>query len=895
MFENLFRKKLTPDSAVTAAREKFPTPAGGEAPRQAKVKTSPGISADDMQAWRDRIRAAESDEATLLQLAYQAPTTDLKLNALQALKQEDSFKQAMREFREQDKRLYRAAKLRWQGLRDKGVAIAEANALIAAARALLDQEQIPVNRVVELDRAWAAVSGELLDAAVPLEFAALSAQLGAKVRAQGERAQSFSGWLSAVDNVVAQLTAILPGVAQGDIPPAASETLALSMLEQLGNIPDRSDTRCVEKTDVANRLLALAFSVVQRAKFLHTLPAPGIADAASEKAMIEQWREFPEPGEANRNELHSVLAHRFAHWRNASADARKREHDAHGSQERERRAEQNQLHLSAIQRDVEAAEAAHAGGQVAVLTRLLTVIDQALKRGSVNAALNQRIEFLRHEQIRLHDWQRWSDGQSREQLAAEAQALALLASGKIAIKVHAEAIGKLRERWKALDTLGGGSDQTVWLAFDGALKAAYAPVAEHLDKLKLARQNNLAARDQIIAELVQAALKFFPVEQAGAGAIAPPDWRAIAHTLEQARSAWQKLGPVEHTAPRKALQGDNAVTTRYAAARQTLEAPLKNAYGQAREQREQLISAATELGGSDLWARDVVDKVRRLQTRWQAVAKAVPLPRVDENALWAAFKTAIDALFTARDAARVANEASTNAQLKAREEIIESLVAVSALDSASDIKRAVADTDTAWRACADVGGALQAKLDTRYRIAREEATKRLGEIAQRASQARFDALIAAMALCHEREVLNAPISAEQSADLDIRWNAIENLPEAWKAPLAARFRETGASHADSSGSPLASTSGKHPDATLPDALLNLEIACGIDSPSEFLAARQQLKIRALKSAMEGRQTVNTPTDLERWLIEAAAYPRPNELSRERLAKIISAVRLNRPN
>ncbi len=895
MFENLFRKTLTPATAVTAAREKSPTAVAGEARLSASAKALSGISADEMQTWRDRILAAASDDVALLQLAFQAPATDLKLAALQALKQEDSFKQAMREFRDQDKRLYRAAKLRWQGARDEGVAVAAANALIATARALLDQEQIAVNRVVELDRAWAALNGEWLDATAPLEFAALSAQLGAKVRAHGERAQSFSGWLSAVDNVIEQLTAILPGVAHGDLPPAASETLAVSLLEQLGNVPDHGDAHCIEKTDLANRLLALAFSVVQRAKFLQTLPVPGMAEAASEKALIEQWREFPEPGEGNRDELHSVLAQRFAHWRNASNDARKREHDLHGSRERERRTEQNQLHLSAIQRDIEAAEAAHVGGHVADLTRLLTVIDQALKRGSANTALNQRIEFLRHEQIRLHDWQRWSDGQSRQQLAAEAHELARLASGKIAVKVHAEAISKLRERWKELDKLGGGSEQSVWLAFDGALKAAYAPVAEHLDKLKLARQSNLAARDQIIAGLIQAALKFFPAEHEGVATIAPSDWRAVAQTLEHARSAWQKLGPVEHTAPRKALQGDNAVTTRYAAALQTLEAPLKNAHGQARTQREQLITAATELGGSNPSARDVVDKVRRLQTQWQAVAKAVPLPRHEENALWTAFKKAIDAVFTARDAARVANEATTSAQLKAREEIIESLVAAASMDSAADIKRVVADTDAAWRAGADVGRALQAKLDTRYRAAREGATKRLGEIALRASQARFDALIAAMALCHEREVLDPPIRAEQSADLEIRWNAIEHLPKAWKAPLEARFRDTAHTRADSLGAASAAASGKHAETTLADTLLNLEIACGIDTPSDFLAARQQLKIRALKNAMEGRQTANTPVDLERWLIEAAAYPRPDELTRERLAKIIAAVRLGRSN
>src|SRR6185295_9186294 len=97
------------------------------------------------------------------------------------------------------------------------------------------------------------------------------------------------------------------------------------------------------------------------------------------------------------------------------------------------------------------------------------------------------------------------------------------------------------------------------------------------------------------------------------------DWRAIARMLEEAQVAWRKLGPVEHTVPRKALQGDKAVTSRYATAVQALKAPLKNTHGEARRQREELITGAKELAGSDVAARDIVDKVRRLQTQWQAV------------------------------------------------------------------------------------------------------------------------------------------------------------------------------------------------------------------------------------------------------------------------------------
>ena len=881
MFENIFKKDVL--AADAGAAEAQTASAARLADGGAPVALA--LSAEENEAWRQRVDAAANDDTALLHIAHHAPTLPLKLAAIEALTHEDAFKQAMHDFREADKRLYRAAKSRWDKARATRIATAEADALIASAHALLALEVVAVNRVLDLDHAWAVLDSTLLDPALPVEFAALSAQLGAKVRVRGVHAQALTRWLAAADDAMANLSAALPGVAYGTAEPAAAQTLALGLLELVHNTAEPDDARSIEKSAAAKRLLALASSVVERAKFLQSLPASGSADDAGEKLLIEQWRGFPELSEG---ELHTVLATRFADWRNTGTHARQHEQHTQSAQERARRAEQQQQRAAAIQRDVEAAEAAQAGGHVADLTRLLGVIDQGLKRGPVAGNLAPRIESLRREQRRLQDWQRWSGGQGREQLVTEAQALAAAGTGKVALKAHTEAINKLRERWKELDKLGAASKQTVWLAFDSALEAAHAPVAAHLEKLKLARQENLASREQIIAGLTQAAAKFFPtaLEDAAAAGAPAVDWRALAHTLDEAQAAWRKLGPVEHTVPRKALQGDSAITTRYAAAAQALQTPLKNVYDEARSQREQLVAGAKQIAAADVSARDVVDKVRKLQTQWQAVAKTLPLPRRDENTLWVAFKTATDAIFTARDAARAASEAEFNAKQKARAEIIERVAALAHATTAADIKRTLSEADNAWRAAPEAPKAQAAKLDARYRAARDAATRHISELALHAEQARYDALLAKIGLCHEREALAAPelaLSAEQTADLETRWNAVAHLPEAWKSRIDARFQ----GHAADNAKPVA---------TLQDTLLNLEVACGIDSPQEFLAARQHLKIRALKNAMEGRQnTATTPADIERWMLEAAASARPDETSRERLTKIIAAVRRRRQN
>jgi hypothetical protein len=204
--------------------------------------------------------------------------------------------------------------------------------------------------------------------------------------------------------------------------------------------------------------------------------------------------------------------------------------------------------------------------------------------------------------------------------------------------------------------------------------------------------------------------------------------------------------------------------------------------------------------------------------------------------------------------------------------VIESLLALPAPNArnAPEIKRALASAETAWRACPAVPRQHAARLDARYRAACDAARKRLRDIAEHAAKARFEALAAAMRLCDAREA-----AGEVTPELQAGWDALEDLPPAWKSAVEARFRGAAASK---------------PQA-LADTLLNLEVACGIDSPSEFMAARRHLKMQALKIAMENRRpSVATPADIERWLLEAAATPSPDEGSRARLQKIIAAAR-----
>src|SRR3954465_10055302 len=277
MFDHLFKKDAAP------------------APAAATPNTEAAL-----QGWREKLHAAEGDDRALLQLAHQAPAVELKLAALAALTHEDALKQATREFRDQDKRLYRAAKSRWENAVARRQAFAEAPGLIASARGLLEHETVPANRLVELDRAWTALNVAAFDETLATEFAAARAELGAKVREHGEGEQALARWLAAAEAAMNALTAGLPELARGAAGAThspATAARAATLLQLLNEAPAAAkagDERGAGTIDAANRALALASSVAQRAEFLQSLPAAGAADEVDEKAKIEQWRAFPE-------------------------------------------------------------------------------------------------------------------------------------------------------------------------------------------------------------------------------------------------------------------------------------------------------------------------------------------------------------------------------------------------------------------------------------------------------------------------------------------------------------------------------------------------------------------------------------------------------------------------
>src|SRR5439155_9250541 len=181
---------------------------------------------------------------------------------------------------------------------------------------------------------------------------------------------------------------------------------------------------------------------------------------------------------------------------------------------------------------VQAIESALAGGQLSEAGTHLAALDEALAKSAPGRALQTRIDAVQAEYARLKGWQQWSGGRAREGLVLEAEALARAADeAGVSIKHHANAIERLRERWKELDRLGGATSRALWQRFDAALKQAYLPVGAHLEKLKSVRRENLEARRRLLTALDA-------VQLAAADGAEAANWRELSRVLEQFRTEW---------------------------------------------------------------------------------------------------------------------------------------------------------------------------------------------------------------------------------------------------------------------------------------------------------------------------------------------------------------------
>lgn len=864
MFSKIIRKNQPPD-------ENIPTP----------TETSTVVT------WENRLKAAIGNDLELLALAIDAPSIDHKLSCVQALSSEEGLRAAEREFRKRYRRVHSLAKLRYETRVRQREARASAAELIQAAAALVEAPIIPANRLAELSKAWELLPHDLIEDGDKSRFAKLQADLAELISERGERTRTASRWSIAAKQAMEQMNLAYASVAVDSfglqeiaamLAAASEKTRSTLAAMPATTSPMHEDDAIAALEAALQSALQDAARIESRLALLGELQAclaPQQEASDEEKsnltaitaATIQRWKELPPMSDQR---IENILNAQFDDRIHLQDKARKKLQQQDSLIASKKNQAARQAHVQVLMTAADATEAALAAGHLDDARRQLAILQTAADKAGISAALQTRISALQSEFSRLKGWQQWGGGRVRDDLVAEAEALAastITPEGsrpvKLPFKQLESGIEQLRARWKELDRLGGATSKSLWQRFDAALKTAHLPVAAHLTQLKEARQENLATRKNLLD-----VLDALNITDDGQNA---PGWKEIQRALAHFQTEWRKLGPLEHTVPHKSQP---ALLERMKASIARLEEPLKGVQANAQTERERLIARARALG-QNVQDRDMMAKLRELQVQWQDHAKTQPLPRKIENKLWAEFKVATDALMSQREAAINARDAGFKANQAMREALIARIEELHQDTPPADIKRTLASVDAEWSKAGEAPRNQGTRLESRYRAAREQAQQHIAGSAKRSWQHICDALLAKLALCEELESGSSPDGIEA------RWGNQPALPTRWEQALQARYQSGGEN--PSGGEPL------------DHLLLQLESSLEIPSPAAFQMDRQKLKLLAMKNAMEERKSP-TPTwaDIEKMTAAAIVHTHLGPDQHSRLQAIIAALRKSGP-
>jgi hypothetical protein len=193
------------------------------------------------------------------------------------------------------------------------------------------------------------------------------------------------------------------------------------------------------------------------------------------------------------------------------------------------------------------------------------------------------------------------------------------------------------------------------------------------------------------------------VEEAEALAARDPStvqWKATSQTLDALFTRWQEA---QRSSARLPKSESNELWKRFRDARSTIEtqrrayfAELDSTQSAAREAKERLVQQAEGLAGS---SNDAIGQYRDLLEQWKRVGRA---GRKVDDALWARFRAAGDAIYQAKAAVQAEQDAEYGENLKVKLALLEEAEPLLKATDATAARAALTSIQRRWDAAGRV-------------------------------------------------------------------------------------------------------------------------------------------------------------------------------------------------
>ena len=288
------------------------------------------------------------------------------------------------------------------------------------------------------------------------------------------------------------------------------------------------------------------------------------------------------------------------------------------------------------------------------------VQEKAARLGTLPGAVTSKLEDLDAAIARLADWHEFAVTPKKEELIRQMQALAdsPLPPEDLATRIH-----ELQDEWRSLSKGVQQADESLWEQFQQASQVAFAPCKEYFDAQTREREANLGKRRELVTTM-QTYLEQYDWDKAV--------WKDVEQTLKVARQEWQGYWPV----PRKAAE---ALQESFDQVMNQVHDKLKHFYQANKAQKQALIAeAGTLTAHEDL--QQAIEGIKQLQARWKTIGKSYP--REDQQ-LWSHFRQHCDAVFARRADIHNEQQAWRNQQAQQAQALIDELNALAGLDYAA--------------------------------------------------------------------------------------------------------------------------------------------------------------------------------------------------------------------
>ncbi len=821
--------------------------------------TTDGLRAEVARRARDPERRALAlagihDEEKLVDLAVSAGQAEARLAAAERVVTREALEKLAQAANNKDRGVAKLAQRRLEALKDRAAQEAAADEILARLEALATTPGPVLSAVVELNRRWQA-----------LDMAADGARLAridaarAALHARFEREQAEQLARARLEREVRDWAATLA------MPASADEMDARrAELERL-----KESARAAEDAPALEMLAMAEARLVQWA-------VEREAVAGAEALVIEAERlaadtsiddaNLPARWQALDRAIRTAdLTRRFEA---ALIVVEQRRLAQVAVAEQEASAARQRVHAL-----LHAAEEALAAGQVQAARSASEAI-KALKpeAGNLPKPTHQRISRVVQQLVELERWEAFGQHDARVRLIERAEAL--LAPGADPARV-AQEVKKVREEWKALDAQHAGVPRSLWERFDGACEKAYAPAARHFAEQAALRKAARKSRDDFIEKAA--------VEGNALLAVEPRDLRLMEQWVRDTEKTWREggLGSVDPGAWKK-------LDAKFRETVGLVRQALVTARGEGKAGREALIAEVTALAATAAHDREAPSKVKAIQQRWQAEAKAHPIGHRDERLLWEQFRAACDGVFEARNAKRKEADERKSEGRRALEEIAQRMDQLARVTekAENDLRKEMREIDEAWKKAFGRPDPALKGVESRYRNARSAVEALLKEKARVRESAIWQALAARERLCDELDALAAGGGIADEAIVREQWAAFAEVPAPWEKRMAARRDAALKALADGDADRHRAVVDKAAPARAL-GLLELEMALGLESPPEFQQQRLALQVAKLRERFKSAGSAAADEPPDRLLAWCAAPGIAERRDRDRFERILA--------